>query len=336
MERVKNILNEIGSITLRMPNWIGDNIMTLPSIYKLIEEAPRAEVKIFCPINIAPVWRGIGLGDKIFAYKNFKDIVELSFEPDLKSDLMIVYPNSFFSALSAYMTGSKIRIGYGADNRNFLLTVAVKKVLELHQVDEYYYLTFQELPKEVLTPRFKINSDFSRNISNDLDMGMKQSKPLIAVLPGAAWGEGKKWFEGNYKDLIIKLGKLKYNILIIGNDEELRCFQEFEQQGDIKLINYSLDVVAYLLSKCDIAIGNDSGLMHIAAAVGCKTIIIYGATDWRRTYPRDGKSYVLSSEMPCQPCWQKRCSRKDYQCLRLIEPKDVINLCVRLLDVTSR
>lgn len=332
MRRIKNILKDVGSLTLRMPNWIGDNIMTLPSIYKLKQEAPQAEIKIFCPVNIAAVWKSIGLGDKIFAYKNFKDIAKMSFKPELKSDLMIVYPNSFFSALSAYITGSKIRMGFSADNRDFLLSIALKKIPILHQVDEYYYLTFQELPEEVLIPYFRISTDFSKSISNDLEMQLKQSESLIAVMPSAAWGKSKKWFEENYKDLIYKLNKLKYNIFIIGNNEELLRFKEFEQQDDIKLINYSLDKVAYLLSKCDIAIGNDSGLIHIASAVGCKTVIVYGATDWRRTYPRNDKSYVLSSEMPCQPCWRKKCPRKDYQCLRLIEPKDVINLCIRLLD----
>jgi len=70
----------------------------------------------------------------------------------------------------------------------------------------------------------------------------------------------------------------------------------------------------------------------MAAAVGCETIIIYGSTDWRRTYPRCKNAYVVSAEVPCQPCWKRSCPRKDYLCLKAITPELILKIIEKIKE----
>jgi heptosyltransferase-2 len=328
-----DLFNGVKDITIRMPNWVGDNVMVLPSFYKLKEVLRGKNIKIFCPANIFPLWKLASPDDEIITYKNTREAILRSKDKNLKSDLMFVLPNSFSSALAAYLTKSRARVGYGCNFRSFLLTHVLKKEKNFHQVDEYYYLIFQQKPKEVLVPclKLEIEKDLDNNFVKSLGINKSKLSNCIAIAPGGAWGKAKRWFNEYYIDLIMKLLGLVEMIFIIGSKEEVEVYKDLESENRVKLICGSLSEIIYVLSMCSLAVGNDSGLMHLASAIGCKSVIIYGATDWRRTYPRDGRSYVFSSEMPCQPCWKRICPRSDYQCLKLVKPEYVWKLCLNLL-----
>ncbi len=326
---MNNLFKNINTITIRTPNWLGDNIMTLPAIAKLKEDNPHLSIKLFCPENLVPLWKLIGLTNNIYSYKNpLNAIFKSPFLP-LKSEAFIIFPNSFSSAFSALLTRSKNRIGNIGNFRNIFLTHSInkKKINIAHQVDEYYYLIFQEVPESKLFPSIKINKN-KEEILNYLDI--KEDKEIIALAPGAAWGRSKKWFEEYYQTLIKKILELGYGIILIGTEEEIKPYLHFKENQVLIKFFCNIEDITYGLSVSSIAIGNDSGLMHLAAAVECETIIIYGSTDWRRTYPRCNNTYVVSAEIPCQPCWKRNCPRKDYLCLKIVTPELILKIIEKI------
>lgn len=327
MANMKELFKEIRYLTVRLPNWLGDNIMALPTLIKLKETNPHLKLTFFCPENIVSLWKLIGLADEIYSYRNFIDCIIKSIYLPLKGESFIVFPNSFSSAFSAYLTGSKNIIGYKGNFRNIFLTHhrIKNEIGRMHQVDEYYKLIFGEKSNTKLCPIIKINKS-KEQIYEYFQLNIEKEKRIAAISPGAAWGRSKRWFEEYYKILIKELLKSGYLIFLIGTKEEIKPYEKLKEKGNVQEISGSIEEIAYSLSISDIAVGNDSGLMHLSAAVGCQTIIIYGATDWRRTYPRCSNAYVISAEIPCQPCWKRKCRRKDYLCLKLVSPNDILQL----------
>ena len=323
---MRKLFKDKHSIIIRMPNWLGDNIMCLPAVAQLKNEFPDLLLKAMCPLPVAPIWKLSGLICEIYGYESSLEALSTSMHVPGKNDIAIVFPNSFSSALSAFFTGSNNKIGYSGNLRNFLLTHAIPPKRRLHQVDEYYFLLFGEKPEKEFAPSLKM-SDPEENILAMMNLNsFRHGKDrLIAIAPGAAWSKSKKWSDTNYILLIEELLKDDYFILLVGLDKEIYPFREYKNER-IAIYTGSLDKIASLLSLCYAAVGNDSGLMHLASALGCYTIIIYGATDWRKTYPRTRRGYVLSYEVPCQPCWQKQCPRKDYLCLTSVRPWHVLRL----------
>lgn len=313
-----------------MPNWLGDNIMCIPAVNSLKKECPELKLKAFCPSPIASIWKMTGLMDELYTYENSMHALGVSIYMPLKNDVAIVYPNSFSSALSAFLTRSKMKIGYAGNCRNFLITYPIKRSEKLHQVDEYYHLLFEEKSEKELIPYLQIDKAPEEIMSL---VGLKSFQHgkdrLIAVAPGAAWSKSKKWPKEYYALVMSELLKEGYYIILAGFSEELTNLIEHQNER-VKFLTGPLEKIASVFSLCFAAIGNDSGLMHLSAATGCRSIIIYGATDWRKTYPRSSNCHVLSSEVPCQPCWQKICPRKDYQCLNSIAPWHIVTLIKNL------
>jgi lipopolysaccharide heptosyltransferase II len=326
---MKTLFTDNQSILIRMPNWLGDNIMCLPAITELKKRFAGLRLTIVCPSPFGSLWRLTGLADEIVTYQNSLNALRKSNRGRLKSDVIIVFPNSFSSGLSAFLAGGRIRIGYSGNMRNFLLTDSVKRRSGLHQVDEFYYLIFHDMPVTDLNPVLQNNFSHPR-VADTLNLKsfMAGSDRLIALAPGAAWGRSKKWHEQNYAVLIKELTDRGYYIVLIGLESELSFVGENHHER-VSLLNSSLDSAASVLASCHAAVGNDSGIMHLAAAVGCRSIIIYGATDWRKTFPRTNRCLVVSAEVPCQPCWMRSCPRKDYLCLTNIKPVHIIKLLER-------
>lgn len=188
------------------------------------------------------------------------------------------------------------------------------------------FFFFGEKPEKELAPFLKVSSPIEEIVTMvNLNSFQHGKDRLIAIAPGVAWGKSKKWSDANYALLIDELLKEDYFILLVGLDKEIYPFRKYQNER-IAAFTGSLDKIASILSICYAAVGNDSGLMHLASALGCYTIVIYGATDWRKTYPRNRRCSVLSYEVPCQPCWQKQCPRNDYFCLTSVQPWHVLKL----------
>ncbi|OGF62392.1 MAG: hypothetical protein A2Y62_17240, partial [Candidatus Fischerbacteria bacterium RBG_13_37_8] len=258
---------EVHEVAIRMPNWLGDNIMVIPAIAALKNVLNGAHFGCYCPANIKPVWEMTGIFDEIVSYSKSFDALMKTISFPLKSDIMFIFPNSFSSAFAAFFAKSKERIGYRGNGRDFFLTIPAGKRRGLHQVDEYYNLVSSEFPPELLVPLIRITKSRDEIIELlALHKFCEADRMMVAIAPGARWGKSKKWSSDSFKILAEKLVRANYNVIVTGLEGEIEPMRECLSMDNVKFVTGSLDKIAYLFSLCKVAIGNDSGLMHLASA----------------------------------------------------------------------
>ena len=165
---------------------------------------------------------------------------------------------------------------------------------------------------------------------NNLDM----DKPIIAMMPGAAFGRSKQWPPKYFADVAKNHIRDGAQIWIFGSRNDFVTGEDIAREAGDGVVNLCgqtelVDTVD-LLSLADKAVSNDSGLMHIAAAVGCPVVAMYGATSVDYTPPMIKASQSLHNKLPCSPCWKKTCRYGHYRCLTEIKPDKVYDISLGL------
>jgi heptosyltransferase-2 len=157
------------------------------------------------------------------------------------------------------------------------------------------------------------------------DFGLGNGNPLIGMNPGATYGIAKCWYPGRFGELGKKLReKWKSNLLLFGKEEEKAIAEEtIQQNGGIDLTGKTnLLQLAALLERCHLLVTNDTGTMHVAAAVGTPVVALFGSTDPSTTGPWGEGHVVIRKDLPCSPCLKRTCST-DHRCMELITVDEV-------------
>lgn len=315
-------------MVIRIPNWLGDAIMATPVYYNL---SLYEKIYLFGPPNLLPLFR------------YFPNVVLLPYHKDnlkeniktlklYKDHVGLLLTNSFSSAWLFFRAGLKERWGYARDLRSFLLTKAVKPPKrELHQKDYYLYLLRAlnfKLSSEDLVLFLKDEVvEKTRLFLKSIDKEIFRHK-LIAIAPGAAYGPAKMWPKENYRKLALYLTKSGYKILIMGGEKEFPLGEYIKDKNN-EILNLcgktDLLTVAGVFSIVEAVISNDSGLMHLAAALKVPQIAIFGSTDPELTGPLNPNAVVLKKDLPCSPCFKRTCKHGHYLCLRDISVEEVIS-----------
>lgn len=253
-----------------------------------------------------------------------------------KYDLAILFTNSFQTALLSKLGKVKKRFGYANEGRSFLLTNSFEKPIwkdERHEI--YYYLN---LVAEVENHYFGITSEqnviFELAVSderknaarrilseNDVDL----SKKIIALCPGSTNSRAKRWQSESYAKLNDRLqSNFPANIILIGDKSELDVSREVVEKSNNKPLvltgKTSLAEVTAILSLCDLLVSNDTGPAHISAALGTKTIVIFGPTNPKTTHPIGAE--IVRQEVECSPCMLRDCPI-DHRCMTRISADEV-------------
>src|SRR3990167_5395708 len=153
-------------------------------------------------------------------------------------------------------------------------------------------------------------------------------KPILALCPGAEFGSSKCWPPDYYAQVANQKIAQGWNVWIFGSQKDTAIAEQIQLRTQLKCINLvgktSLSEAIDLLSLAHCVVTNDSGLMHVAAAVGCKIIVIYGSTSPDFTPPLTDKAIILKTNLDCQPCFQRECPLKHHNCMKLITPQQVL------------
>lgn len=267
----------------------------------------------------------------------------------------ILFQNAFEAALQAFCAGIPNRIGYATDGRSLLLTqTATPRIKSLHRHQVYYYLDL--LYQTGLSPiNYLENREFvpdihlspsgeAENRSAELleELGVDPNGPLIGLNPGAYYGSAKRWFTDRYASLAQKLiDAFAVQVLIFGSAGEARFGQEIsDQMKDQPYLaagRTDLSMLLWLLSRCQLLITNDSGPMHLAAALNVPQVALFGSTDEVATGPFSRRAHVIHKHVECSPCLLRECPI-DLRCFTRIEVDEVFDLCRKILeeDVTNR
>ncbi len=254
----------------------------------------------------------------------------------------IILPNSFKSALIPWWAKIKKRTGWLGEQRYGLLT-------DVRKLNKHGYLSLQEryialglsketpLPTILAKPKLQVSTDNLNDCLTKLNI-IKKPQPIIALCPGAAYGSAKRWPITYFIEIAKYFLKQNYQVWIFGSKTERKLAHDLQAATANTCIDLTgktslLDAID-LLSLAKLAICNDSGLMHIAAAVNVPLIALYGSSSSTYTPPLTTKAEILQLDYDCIPCFKRECPLTDAQylrCLKHLTPEMVITASKKLL-----
>jgi heptosyltransferase-2 len=353
-ERIKRVV-------VRGVNWVGDAVMTVPALRELRRVLPGASVTLATRAWAGGLFDGADFIDDILALGQsggktaaaFREARALSAR---HFDLALLFPNAFAPALSAALARVPVRLGYETQGRGPLLTHRCK-VPEWrgsrHEV--FYYLNLvAELERllhgastvETRGPRLELNVSEART-REALQLlrehgaltrgeGAETRGPLVALCPGSTNSRAKRWPAERFAavaDMLVKTAGA--NVILIGAGEESEVSEEVARlmgtRPAVLTGRTSLAETAAVLRASDLLITNDTGPAHLAAAVGCPVVVIFGPTNPLTTRPYSALARVVRRPPDCAPCMLRDCPI-DHRCMTAVTAEDVFGHALRALE----
>ncbi|MCZ6507204.1 MAG: lipopolysaccharide heptosyltransferase II [Acidobacteria bacterium] len=313
------------------PNWVGDTIMALPVLDALAASGRRVDV--VAPRHILPL---LELSESVSAtFEGDDDHTTLEAMRQGDYDEAVLLPNSFRSAWLARKAGIPRRWGYKGGFRRLLLNPAVpRSPANPHQVEDYAELlaAMQVAPPVDWVPRLPLG-DALRQRGLELlarariDPG---AGPVVGLFPGAEFGATKQWPRERFEDVARQLRHRHREVqltILAGPKETWLAVRLHEETGKIHpVIGPDLDLadLAAVLVHHRALLTNDSGPMHLAAALGVRCAALFGPTDPARTAPRGESHRVLYSSRWCSPCFRRRCPLGHHRCMKDLAVADAV------------
>ena len=256
-------------------------------------------------------------------------------------DLALLLQNAFEAAFLVWMAGIPVRLGYDTDARKMLLSHPVHRypfLKRLHQIE--YYLEILKGAGLAATPAemeiFISDAEKTQAIQH-IRTSVDSEKPrVIGINPGAAYGTAKRWFADRFAELCNHLKSIPDTcFLIFGGPGEEELGENIAGSIGNRSINLcgktSLREAISLIGQCHLFITNDSGLMHVAAALHIPQIAIFGSTDHTTTSPRSHLSHIVRMPVACSPCMKPDCPT-DHRCMDAVTVDHVLDLALELLS----
>jgi len=336
---------DMNRILVKGTNWIGDVFMSLPAVYSLRNIFPGAEIDIAVKRPLGDIFSA-GLGsdvvDSVVEYEaGFSG--ELDFVRAVRAkryDLGVIFPRSLHSALLLFAGGVKERVGYAADLRSPLLTKRVERTEEIrrvHQIEYYRHLvSVLGDPGPPVVPALILgDEDRRRGIDLLKKYGLPRGKakgPLIGINPGAAYGAAKMWYPERFAEAADSLVKEFGGRAVVfggpGDVEAAGAVASSMRTPPISLAGRTtVKELILTLSFMDVFITNDSGPMHIAAALDVPIVAVFGSTNHVTTAPMAGEGrarIVRRDDVECSPCLKRVCPEGHHRCMDLIEAEHVV------------
>lgn len=323
-------------IVVRVPNWLGDAVLALPAIGAIRRHFKDAHLAIAAPSGFADIFREqiagrpdevIGLGSKPAQIR--QALVAAQF------DLGILFPNSFRSAWLFKQAGMRERWGYARRFRGPLLTrrsVRQPSSGVLHQADFYRNLVRGfGIPVDEDAPRINL-TDRTRQRGVDLLQRFKidPAQRLIVLAPGAAYGQAKQWPPARVAEVAARLIRDRDATCVMvgaGHDRDAARAVESAMADGLAIRSRLIDLTGQtslpelmgVIARADGVVANDSGAMHLGAALGRPVVAIFGPTDERATRPvgPTGQTDVLTANVFCRPCHLRDCPI-DHRCMKRV------------------
>jgi heptosyltransferase-2 len=330
-------------ILVRATNWVGDAIMALPALRVIRRRFAEAQITIVARPYVADIYREQQICDQLIAYDPRGKHAGLSGGERLagqlrtqKFDVALLLQNAFDAAWLAWRAGIPERIGYARDGRGLLLTkaVPVPKSGEIPAHEQFYYLEL--LRRAGWLDNLSGESSISLNLSAQskqhaeeclLAAGSRPKTVRVAIGAGASYGSAKCWPPNRFAQVANRLAaQFDCDVILFGTAAETPVSSAIAAAMRGPAIDLTgKTAIADLpatLSQCHLFLGNDSGAMHVAAAVGLPVVAVFGSTDPNGTAPVTPRCTVVQEKPYCSPCFLRRCPT-DHRCMTRITPDAV-------------
>ncbi len=352
------IQTEISSfkrILIRGTNWVGDAVMSVPAMREIRRIFPESHISVLVRPWVRDIYAAADFVDAVLEYdksgrhRGIYGFCRLASELRRKRfDLAIVLQNAFEAALLVWAAGIPKRIGYARDGRSLLLTDAIPidpEVRKLHQA--YYYLGIlaglgllesRAWGRGGTVPSAHIGVREEDRVAARAILqscGIPQEDLIVGITPGAFYGEAKRWFADRYAVVAHAIAEENTaRILLFGAASDLPVVQEvaaaMKRDSVILAGRTTLGQLMALIKECRLLITNDSGPMHLAAALDVPQLALFGSTSETATGPLNRNARVIKHPVDCNPCFLRKCPT-DFRCMNRISAEEVIEAARKML-----
>jgi heptosyltransferase-2 len=298
------------------PNWIGDALMAQPLLARL--KSTGATLEVLAPEWVAPVLRRMPEVDHVIATPFVHGPLQLGARWRLGRELKrrgydeaYVLPNSWKSALIPFFAGIPRRVGYVGEARYGLLNATRKNAgAPMPQ----HYAGLAEAPERGLAP------PHLRVTPGEIDEARRRfdlQEGYVVLCPGAEYGPAKRW--PYFRDLA---QRLRMPVVLLGSAKDAQAAADLPGRNLIG--RTSLDEAIRLIAGAAAVVSNDSGLMHVAAALGRPQVALFGSSSPEHTPPASGRARVLWLRLECSPCFERECPLGHFRCMKEISVDQVL------------
>ena len=330
------------------PSWVGDMVMAQTLLTCLKQRHPDCQIDVLAPDWSRPILERMPEVRNALSFPLGHGVLELATRRKIgkslagQYDQAILLPNSLKSALVPFFAGIPKRTGWKGEMRYGLLNDVRnldKQRLPL-MIERFMALAYEPdaaLPKPYPQPHLVID-----NASREAALakfGLSLDRPVLALCPGAEFGEAKRWPAEHYAKVAELKIRAGWQVWLFGSKNDHPGCEEIRarlipglREESVNLAGEtSLAEAIDLLSCAGAVVSNDSGLMHVAAALNRPLVAVYGSTSPQFTPPLADQVEIVRLGLECSPCFERTCRFGHYDCLRELKPRPVIEALQRLV-----
>ena len=318
------------------PSWIGDTILAQPLLTLLKQHNPGTRIEVLAADWSAPLLGRMTEVEAVivnpFRHGEFGFSARRALGRRLASaDFSAAYvlPNSWKSALIPFFAGIPQRIGYQGESRYLLLNERRRLDTVSHpQLVQRYAALAGPLPASLPRPNLRSTPEQQQAARRALNLPL-DAAPVI-FCPGAEYGPAKRWPARHFAELAQLIGTPQNPVWLIGSDKDTIVGDEIAAAADGAAHNLcgrsTLEQAIDLIAGARFVVSNDSGLMHVAAALERPLVALYGSSSPGYTPPLSPQATIVSKNLSCSPCFKRECPLGHFDCMNGIMPQQVAEL----------
>ena len=316
------------------PSWVGDTMLMQPMLARLRQRHHVCRIDVLAPPWTEALLRAMPEVDDVIINPFPHGALQLGARHALgkslranRYDQAIVLPNSWKSALVPYFANITVRTGFTGEMRYGLINDARKldkRKLPL-MVERYAQLAEfanHDIPRPLPDPKLNVDTALRDATLNKLNLNLE--KPVAIFCPGAEYGPAKRWPIPYFAEISQRLKKHGFAVWLIGSNKDKEIAGKIVALGNHDARNLCgetdlKDAIA-LLSCADLVVSNDSGLMHLAAALDRPMLALFGSSSPQFTPPLSPKAQIVKLGLKCSPCFKRECPLGHFDCMMKLTP----------------
>lgn len=328
------------------PSWIGDTILAQPLLALLHQRHAGVVIDMLAPAWTFPVVERMPEVRQAIASPFAHGELMLSERRALglalrneRYDQAIVLPNTLKSAFVPWFARIPRRTGYRGEMRWVMLNdVRLLEEQALPLMAQRYAALGLERGEALppVLPRPHLKGSAAKCLETLQALGFRADQRIVALCPGAEYGPAKRWPPSYFAEVARELAKRGNTVVLVGSAKDAQIAEDIVRLSGGTCTNLcgttTLDQAIDVIAAARLAITNDSGLMHVAAALDTPLIALYGSSTPEHTPPMSPHATIIKLEMACSPCFERTCPLGHFNCMMLLKPDSVLANTLRLLD----